>query len=484
MSTEEDLIRSTTRAIASTVRDVPPLRLDPAGDELGSRARGLRRGRSGGRSSSPRRWRSWAAPVTAAAVVVALAIALVVVKGIPNGGKVPANPATSTAGQASAPRYYVALKDIPKSIKQEVAGVLQFNLVVGDSVTGKTLATFTPPPRTTFQSVTAAADDRTFVVFAVTTADATGSFGPGPKDITLTGSWYKLQLAPGSAHPARLSKLPVKPWSWTELHDKTAYNTPSAGQVFATALSQSGQELAVADLPQVPAADKPENWQEVKVFSVSTGRLLHDWTSHVAGVKFNAISTATLADVPAGTSALTWIDGDKALAVATAVSPAAGVEMGTVRRLNVAGPPSGNLMTDSTVVRSATLPWNQSGGCFNEDNWPPLISADGKTLSCGTVVMPADTPGQLNFETYPLMPGLKGSIDYQATIPPEKQTGGISFGILYVSPSGGTLIVNWVNGGNMSPPRTAYFGVVSHGTFTRLPIPASMASSLVQDITF
>jgi hypothetical protein len=51
MSTEEDLIRSTTRAIASTVRDVPPLRLDPAGGELGSRARGLRRGQSSGRNS-------------------------------------------------------------------------------------------------------------------------------------------------------------------------------------------------------------------------------------------------------------------------------------------------------------------------------------------------------------------------------------------------------------------------------------------------
>jgi hypothetical protein len=417
-------------------------------------------------------------------VVIALAIALVVVKGIPNVGKVPAHPATSTVGPASVPRYYVALKDVPRSTKQELAGVLQFNLVVGDSLTGKTLATFAPPARTTFQNVTAAADDRTFVVFAVTTADPSGSFGPGPKNITLTGSWYRLQLAPGTAHPATLSKLPVKPQSWTELHDKTTYNTPSAGPVFATALSQSGQELAVADLPQVPAADKPQNWQEVKVFSVSTGRLLHDWTSHDAGVTFSAIISSTLADVPAGTPALTWIDGDKALAVATAVSPRAGVDIGTVRRLNVAGPPSGNLMTDSTVVRSATLPWNQSGGCFFEDDWPPLISADGKTLSCVTYVAPSATPGQLNFDTYPLTPGLKGTLDYRVVIPPESRPGGSSFNILYVSPSAGTLIVNWGNGGDLSPPKKGYFGVISHGKFTPLPIPASMASSLIADITF
>jgi hypothetical protein len=156
-----------------------------------------------------------------------------------------------------------------------------------------------------------------------------------------------------------------------------------------------------------------------------------------------------------------------------------------VRRLNVAGPPSGNLMTDSTVIRSATLPWDQSGGCFFEDDWPPLISADGKTLSCATYVMPDNTtPGQLNFSTYPLTPGLKGTLDFRIAIPPESHTGGISFNILYVSPSAGTLIVNWVNGGGLSSPQKVFFGVISHGTFTRLPIPASMASSLIGDITF
>jgi hypothetical protein len=486
MSREEDLIRSTTRAIALAVREVPPLRLEPAADELRAAARAARRGAGGdaGGRGRQHRWRTWAAPVTAAAVVVVLAIALVLVKDLPNGGAVPANRATSTTGPAGAPRYYVALKDIPGTMKQQLAGVLQCDIVVGDSLTGKTLATFAPPARTTFQSVSAAADDRTFVIFAVTTADPSGSFGPGPKNITLTGSWYKLQLAPGTAHPAGLSKLPVKPQSWSELHDKTTYNTPSAGQVFATALSQSGQELAVADLPQVPAADKPENWQEVKVFSVSTGRLLHAWTSHVPGVSFQAIISDTLADVPTGTPVLTWIDGDKALAVATAVSPKAGVDIGTVRRLGVAGPPSGNLMTDSTVVRSATLPWNQSGGCFFEDDWPPLISANGKTISCGTFVMPYATPGQVNFSTYPLTPGPKGILDYRATIPPEKQTGGVSFNVLYVSPSGGTLIVNWVNDGKLPLDKRAFFGVASHGKFTRLPIPASMASSLIEAITF
>ena len=154
MSREEDLIRSTTQAIASTVREVPPLRLEPAPDELRYPARVPRRGRR-----RPRGWWSWGAPLTAAAVVVVLAIALVIVKDMPNGGGVPQQPTTST-GPGGVPRYYVAL-DAVRGRTSRRNGIV----VVGDSLTGKTLATFTPPARKIFGSVTAAADDRTFVVF-------------------------------------------------------------------------------------------------------------------------------------------------------------------------------------------------------------------------------------------------------------------------------------------------------------------------------
>ena len=144
MSREEDLIRSTTQAIASTVREVPPLRLDPAAGELRSPARAPRRPRGG--SGRPRRWWSWAAPLTAAAVVVALAIALVIIKDLPNGGRVPSKAPTST-GPGGIPRYYVALS--PASSKSGAPN----GLVVGDSLTGKTITTFTPPAGTSFESV-------------------------------------------------------------------------------------------------------------------------------------------------------------------------------------------------------------------------------------------------------------------------------------------------------------------------------------------
>ena len=134
MSREEDLIRSTTRAIASTVREVPPLQLEPAPDDLRFHARPPRR-----RDGLRRRWWSWGAPLITAAVVVALALSLVLVKDIQNGGAVPKGPATATpSGPDGAPRYYAALKPVSLSPQAQELGV-QEAVYVSDSVTGKTL---------------------------------------------------------------------------------------------------------------------------------------------------------------------------------------------------------------------------------------------------------------------------------------------------------------------------------------------------------
>jgi len=55
---------------------------------------------------------------------------------------------------------------------------------------------------------------------------------------------------------------------------------------------------------------------------------------------------------------------------------------------------------------------------------------------------------------------------------------------LWVSPSADTFIVQWVSGGNgLSLPNNAGSGVVSHGKYTPLRIPKSVALSAV-DITF
>jgi len=483
MSTTEDRARAAMRAIASTVGDAPPLELSQPG-------RAGRGGRGAGDRSreTGRRWRSWAAPLTAAAVIIAVAISLVLVKNLPGGDRAPAGQATATSGPAGSlpagvPRYYVALKQIPPKRPTYLDSSFQYAIVVADAGTGKTLATFTPPAHTIFQSVTAAADDRTFAVLAVSPA---GRFQNGQG--TVTGSWYKLVITPGSAAPdrVRLTRLPVKPWSWTAALEVNALSSP--GQIYASALSASGQELAVADIPAVPAASKPRNWTEVKVFSVATGQLLHDWTADDPAVRMTNARTIWQGAVPLGAPGLTWIDQDRALAVATS-SGGPGPVTGTVRRLDVTGPASGSLLADSTVLWSGQLSMNDPGhgGGFTLNDWPPQVTADGKSITGDTFTPLGAKPGQADFGTLPLTAGSaadgKLRLVYRAVIPPLTE-GEAEYAVVWASPSGDTMIVCVATGSGQSFPQKARFMVVSHGRSTPLAIPVSMVASLMTGIAF
>ena len=139
--------------------------------------------------------------------------------------------------------------------------------MVGDSLTGQTLATFAPPAHVTFWSVSASADDRTFVIQALSPAK--------PGEVLLwpyrgagkiTAGWYSVHLAPGTAQPARLTPLPIKPQSWISPSAMNSMYDPATTGVVSTAVSPSGREVAVLD---VPAAGR----EEVKVFSLATGQL-------------------------------------------------------------------------------------------------------------------------------------------------------------------------------------------------------------------
>lgn len=462
MSREEDLIRSTTQAIASSVREVPPLRLEPAPGE----PRPARRRRD--RGPRPRRWWSWGAPLAAAAVVVALAVALVAVRNMPNDGATSPSSGASTSGLAGAPRYYVALSS-------------QYGIVAGDSVTGKALATFAPPANTIFVSVSAAADDRTFAVFALTSS--TGSFGPGRMKngvpvpgtgAVLTASWYAVRLSPGTARPASLTPLPIKPWSWP---NSSSYPDPAPGQVIASALSGSGQELAVADFPTIPAAKKlTPNWHEVKVYSVATGQLLRDWIENNPKTRMETVLESMTAGIPPAENALTWIDGDQAVAFATSYDHN-NVVTGTVRRLGMTGAATGNMLKDATVIWSGNLPWGTQDDCYAVGDWPPLMSADGKTISCTVEDSVPTNLSRISFHTDPLpAPAVfKARVDYQVTV--SKMFVG-PLAVLWMSPSNDTRIGVWdTSGGPTHARATLYIGVISHGKFTPLKLPTSLHST-------
>jgi hypothetical protein len=430
------------------IRTAPSLRL-PSAPAAGARRR-----------HAPRRWTRWVVPFTAAAAVVALAVSLVLVRGIQNGIAVPPKPVDSApaapASPGGVPRYYVA-------------AARPSDIVVGDSVTGTLLAKLAVPvPKntTTFLTgITAAGDDRTFVVLALTYPTASLNAQDVFKNATGTARWYGVRLDPGTAHPARLTSLPVKPET---VRGDGAYYAQ------ATALSGSGQELAVT-------RRTASGGMAAQVFSVATGRLLHEWTTDDPSLSWSPKSAA---QGLAGQPSLTWIDGDRVLAVETmSMAPNSGVPgFDTVRELNVARPSGGDLVADSKVVwnvRTGASPRTllqscaaKPAGTASSDHF---ISADGTTFGCAAVTGPGTDPN-LSFLTYPLAPGTaataKARVDYEVTNMTEK--GVTQLQLLWISPSGDTVVGAWAiaaKGTLADAPNGLHVGAMSRGKFTPLRFP-------------
>lgn len=475
MTTVEDRIRAATRAEAATLGEVRPLRLPSPADDRRDRPG------SGARTGRARRLRTWVAPVTAAAAVIALAITLITVRDIPNG-----HGASPTAGPvpaiAGVPGYYVTLYTPPQpaaapkapiapcALGQPATGCSSgpaVELLVGDTFTGARVAVVAPPAGSYFSGVVAATDDRTFA------ADAT-SMTTGAK------TWYLLRIAPGTATPARLTKLPIPAL--------TTSNTATTS-IAAIALSGSGSELAVA-LQQNQSS-------ELRIYSIATGRLLRSWSTKDPDAFGNDAYYAEQS------RALTWIDGDSAVAFSaswtaypaalTAAEARLDKEKGltrtelisklqalvkqyggatshmTWRRLDIAAG-GGDLMADSKVIWSwaSTSVGPSSSGC--EYGWFQVISPDGKTVMCPSVSIVRGTERKplswrVAWLAFSLPTGAARTV-YQVTV----DGGAAFFDGLWASASGGTVIGDW-GAETQDLAASAHFGVLSHGTFTRLPFP-------------
>jgi hypothetical protein len=313
----EDRVRTATRAGASMVRDIRPL--------TAPKPVRLRR-RPAPRS---RRWLNWGIPLAAAAAVVAIALTLVAVRQ-------PANPAPAAGRPAPAapavPRYYVAIDE---------TGTGHGPLIVGDDLTGKTIATVSPPHGVDFISVQGGtSDDRTFAVVAENLST------PGPGYFT----WYLLRIIPGSAHPYQLTALPIT----------MPVNTPAASDY---ALSPDGQELAVESMS---SSRSSSGWvTTLGIYSVSSGAKLRAWT----------MTTATAKSPPIQLT-LSWLSGGRQLAFSTVQSTSAGVLSAQLRTLDVTGFGTG-LMTASRAL--LTVPLSGASTC-----WTMHLTPDGGTVVCGT----------------------------------------------------------------------------------------------------
>jgi hypothetical protein len=271
----EDRIRAATRAAADTVapNSVPPLRLP---------ADRLLRARSGSLASL---WARWLAPMAAAAAVVALAVAMVTVGrtanrtpvgsgGVPSARPGPVRmgpPISSYVASGRVPRYYVSI---------ESHGSPNFHpsyAVVRATSTGAALETVVPAAGGTVVAVTAAADDRTFVLDTQLWDSANQAFAPR--------TFLLLRLSPSGSE---LSQT------------RLAVSVPGGQLMTGFALSPDGRKLAIAVQPD--NNKREPDLTEVKVITLATG-VTRTWTAN-----------GTIGFGPDDARSLSWADNERTLA--------------------------------------------------------------------------------------------------------------------------------------------------------------------------
>jgi len=417
----EDRVRTATRVGATLVRDIRPL-AEPERVRLGRRP-----------APAARRWGAWGVPLAAAAAVVLVAVGLVAVRHL--GATGPAAP-RPVASSASVPRYYAVLDETGAGVT--VSGTL----IVGDDLTGKTVAIVSAPPGMHFARVQGSAGDRTFVVMAT------------PKGASMPPeTWYLLRIAPGTAHPYQLSKLAIK------LPD-------SSPDGLAYALSPDDGQLAIESLNNPPSSGIT-----LGIYSVSSGARLHAWT--------------TSQDITQGPAddTISWLADGRQLAFSD-VPPGAAHGSSLkyqVRALDVTGPGT-DLMAASHPLLTVKSPASSPSNC-----WMMVAAPDGGTVICATQyaflgggvgTKAGCANGGLGFTAYSAATDKPVRVLYQ-------YRGACSNGLSYVlwTDSSATSIIGLteIDVSNEGGKQAAQLGVITDGHIRLLKLPKSM--SPVFDVT-
>jgi hypothetical protein len=413
----EDRVRTATRAGATVVRDIGPL----AAPEPSR----LRRRRP---APTPRRWGSWGIPLAAAAAVVLVAVGLVAVRHF--GTSTPAAGGPAATGSAAVPRYYVVLDT---TVTQVNGYTGTGNLIVGDDHTDKVVATVTPPHGLEFDQVQGGSDDRTFVVQASGKKD----LGSGPD------TWYLLRIAPGTAHPYRLTRLPIK----------LPGSSPD-GMDFA--LSPDQRELAIESVGDESSAGDTDT---IALYSVSSGAELRAWTA----TKFTPGHAA---------GSLSWLSSGRQLAF-TDVPPGPG-QLLQLRTLDVTGSGT-NLRTASRAVLTLKSTDASPSSCFSMN-----LAPDGGTIVCGTQYAFVDggpgtnagcANGGLVFTAYSVRTGKPVRVLYQYPGPCHN---GINE-VLWMNASGTEMIgATEIDVANEGGEEVNQIGVIADGRIHPLRVPKSV----------
>jgi hypothetical protein len=343
MTQLEERLRTAFRARADEIpASAPPLELEPqAAPDAAPNGRG-------GKNRPPAS-RRWLIPATAAAAVLAVTAGALAVAGLlPGQGTQPAGPV-----QTSVPPYYVALmanKGIPDGIYPGTARVATLRA----TSSGQVLASVRAPRPYSFAAITAATDDRSFVLLAVgplTKAKFPGMF----VGKNYAERFYSLRIDPTARKPSARMQL-------TELRQ---VGVQSGTVVEAMALSPNGQSLAVivSDPARTIGAVTPA---QLTIFNLADGAQ-QTWTREVCAY-------GKCAPGPIGNEGpilfepsdlqLSWTSGGHSLLYVTGPASA------QVRLLDT-DTPGGSLTADSHIlpVTTAVRNWDDA-----------VITPNGKTV--------------------------------------------------------------------------------------------------------
>ena len=414
MTPLQDRLRAALRETADEIPpEAPPLRLHPA-----------RRTRTGTRQNGTRpAWRAWAAPLAAAALVaavIAVSVALAVA--------VRHQPATS--GQASpdgVPPYYVALT-VPGTYTDIYTGGDGTAAEVRATATGAVLARITvPAPYVQFAAVTAAADDRTFVLVAQEKSHPPASLAPYYQP----SRFYLLHFDPASGR-ASLRALP-------------AAFIPANNEVCDTALSPDGTLLA-ADIGSACVQGA-----RLHVFDLATGNV-RVWNAGTNEFGFGGTNP----------DALSWTADGKHLAfVGSSVRPA----RSGVRLLDVTAPGS-DLAANSKPV----CEWPPLGSGTFFPVWRGVkVTPDGRTV----VILEELASGTAPARARDRLLTCSTATGQVTTVLNDRNTlGGYWYEqVMYTNATGSVLVVTGVRKGNTA-------GILRGDAYTPIPWSAHTVTAV------
>ena len=447
MTELEDQLRSAFRAKASAISPpAPPLELQPR-EVAGPVVRG-----GGNRAWTPGRKR-WLVPAAAAiAVLAVIAAALAATGALPGRRTPPAVPV-----QTAVPPYYVAL--IGSRGEQLYTYVPADVAVVRATATGSDLARIRPPRPYSFAGVTAAADDRTFVLLGVSPLRKTGGTAEFAGR-TYSARLFLLRLNPAASSPsarARLTALPGVP-------------IPRGQQLQAMALSPAGTSLAAIFSESDSVTGRQSS--ELMVFNLASGTY-RTWTRQVcpAGRCLRAAigDGGPLVSYPSRVQ-LSWTADGQSLLFITGPT-------GSQVRLLTVSAAGHDLMADSTAlpIRTAVLYWNDA-----------VITPDGKSV----FIEYGSTQGDITWCTLLRFSAATGKATIVNQFPTWKSGNGTGSGpddVLWTNNDGSKFIVlgarpgrikgNLVSGRIALEPSGQTAGLYDSGRYTPIAWPANVIAA-------